>query len=63
MIFIAGNIPYVSEIAPLLIVIRLEEFGYAEATAIGTAMLLISFGLLVFVHVVQAWRRRRFGND
>lgn len=63
VIFIAGNIPYVSEIAPLLIVIRLEEFGYAEATAIGTAMLLISFGLLVFVHVVQAWRRRRFGND
>ena len=63
VIFIAGNIPYVSEIAPLLIVIRLEEFGYAEATAIGTAMLLISFALLLFVHLVQAWRRRRFGND
>ncbi|MGH6865485.1 MAG: sulfate ABC transporter permease subunit CysT [Methyloceanibacter sp.] len=63
VIFIAGNIPYVSEIAPLLIIIRLEEFGYAEATAIGTAMLLISFGLLLFVHLVQAWRRRRFGND
>jgi sulfate/thiosulfate transport system permease protein len=63
VIFIAGNIPYVSEIAPLLIVIRLEEFGYAEATAIGTAMLLISFGLLLFVHLVQAWRRRKFGND
>ncbi len=60
VIFIAGNIPYFSEIAPLLIVIRLEEFGYAEATAIGTAMLLISFALLLFVHFVQAWQRRRF---
>src|SRR5687768_9948157 len=49
VIFIAGNIPYVSEIAPLLIVIRLEEFGYAQATAIGTAMLLISFALLLLV--------------
>jgi sulfate/thiosulfate transport system permease protein len=63
VIFIAGNIPYVSEIAPLLIVIRLEEFGYAQATAIGTAMLLISFGLLFLVHLAQAWQRRRFGND
>jgi sulfate/thiosulfate transport system permease protein len=63
VIFIAGNIPYVSEIAPLLIVIRLEEFGYAQATAIGTAMLLISFALLFLVHLAQAWQRRRFGND
>jgi sulfate/thiosulfate transport system permease protein len=63
VIFIAGNIPYVSEIAPLLIVIRLEEFGYAQATAIGTAMLLISFALLLLVHLAQAWQRRRFGND
>ena len=43
MIFIAGNMPYVSEIAPLLIVIRLEEFDYAGATAIATVMLAISF--------------------
>jgi sulfate/thiosulfate transport system permease protein len=63
VIFIAGNIPFVSEIAPLLIIIRLEEFGYAQATAIGTAMLLISFGILLFVHLVQAWQRRRFGHD
>jgi sulfate transport system permease protein len=63
VIFIAGNIPFVSEIAPLLIIIRLEEFGYAQATAIGTAMLLISFALLFFVHLVQAWQRRRFGHD
>jgi sulfate transport system permease protein len=63
VIFIAGNIPYVSEIAPLLIVIRLEEFGYAQATAIGTAMLLISFALLLLVHAAQAWQRRRFADD
>ena len=63
VIFIAGNIPFVSEIAPLLIVIRLEEFDYAGATAIATAMLLISFLLLLFVHLVQSWQRRRFGHD
>ncbi len=63
VIFIAGNMPFYSEIAPLLIIIRLEEFGYAQAAAIGTAMLMISFGLLLFVHLVQAWQRRRFGND
>ena len=62
VIFIAGNIPFVSEIAPLLIVIRLEEFSYEQATAIGTAMLLISFALLFFVHLIQAWQRRRFGQ-
>ena len=62
VIFIAGNIPFVSEIAPLLIVIRLEEFSYEQATAIGTAMLLISFALLFFIHLVQAWQRRRFGQ-
>jgi len=63
VIFIAGNMPFISEIAPLLIIIRLEEFSYPQAAAIGTAMLMISFGLLFFVHLVQAWRRRRFGND
>jgi sulfate/thiosulfate transport system permease protein len=62
VIFIAGNMPYVSEIAPLLIIIRLEEFGYAQAAAIGTAMLLISFAILLFVHLVQAWSRKRFGQ-
>jgi sulfate transport system permease protein len=62
VIFIAGNMPFYSEIAPLLIIIRLEEFSYAQAAAIGTAMLMISFGLLLFVHLVQAWQRRRFGN-
>jgi sulfate transport system permease protein len=62
VIFIAGNIPFVSEIAPLLIIIRLEEFGYAQAAAIGTAMLMISFSILLFVHLVQAWQRQRFGQ-
>jgi sulfate transport system permease protein len=62
VIFIAGNMPYVSEIAPLLILIRLEEFSYPQAAAIGTAMLMISFAILLFVHLVQAWARRRFGQ-
>ena len=55
VIFIAGNIPYVSEIAPLLIVIRLEEFDYAGATAIATVMLAIAFLLLLAINLVQAW--------
>lgn len=62
VIFIAGNMAFKSEIAPLLIIIRLEEFGYAQAAAIGTAMLLISFAILLFVHLVQAWSRKRFGQ-
>ncbi|MBK5197031.1 MAG: sulfate ABC transporter permease subunit CysT [Methyloceanibacter sp.] len=62
VIFIAGNLPFISEIAPLLIIIRLEEFSYPQATAIGTAMLLISFGILFLVHLVQAWQRRRFAQ-
>jgi sulfate transport system permease protein len=62
VIFIAGNIPFVSEIAPLLIVIRLEEFSYAQATAIAAAMLFIAFAVILFVNLVQAWQRRRFGQ-
>nr|WP_321457041.1 sulfate ABC transporter permease subunit CysT [uncultured Cohaesibacter sp.] len=63
VIFIAGNIPYVSEIAPLLIVIRLEEFNYAAATAVGVVMLSISFMMLLLINLIQAWSRRRFGHD
>jgi sulfate transport system permease protein len=59
VIFIAGNLPYVSEIAPLLIIIRLEEFDYAGATAIGTIMLLASFAMLLVINLVQSWARRR----
>ena len=62
VIFIAGNIPFVSEIAPLLIVIRLEEFSYAQATAIAAAMLFIAFVVILLINLIQAWQRRRFGQ-
>jgi sulfate transport system permease protein len=62
VIFIAGNIPYVSEIAPLLIVIKLTEFNYAGATAIATVMLAISFALLLAINLLQTWSRRRMGG-
>ena len=61
VIFIAGNIPYVSEIAPLLIVIKLEEFNYAGATAIAAVMLVLSFVMLFLINLIQAWSRRRYG--
>ncbi len=61
VIFIAGNLPYVSEIAPLLIVIRLEEYDYPAATAIATIMLALSFVMLLFINLVQAWSRKRYG--
>lgn len=62
VIFIAGNIPMRTEIAPLLIVIRLEEFNYDAASAIGIAMLMISFVMLLFINLIQIWSRRRIGN-
>ena len=62
VIFIAGNIPYVSEIAPLLIVIKLTEYNYAGATAIATVMLAISFLLLLAINLLQTWTKRRLGN-
>lgn len=58
VIFIAGNIPNVTEIAPLLIVIRLEEFDYNGAVAIALAMLAISFALLLLINLIQVWSRR-----
>jgi len=61
VIFIAGNIPYVSEIAPLLIVQKLEENNYAGATAIAVIMLVISFLVLLLINAVQALSRRRMG--
>ncbi|WP_085044220.1 sulfate ABC transporter permease subunit CysT [Ensifer aridi] len=61
VIFIAGNLPYVSEIAPLLIIIRLEEFNYAAATAIASVMLLLSFFMLLVINMIQAWSRGRYG--
>lgn len=62
VIFIAGNVPMVSEIAPLLIVIRLEQFDYAGAAVVATIMLLLSFSLILLVNLIQASARRRFGD-
>ena len=59
VIFIAGNMPFESEIAPLLIVTQLEQFDYAGATAIAVIMLLVSFSMLLFINLIQAWSRRR----
>jgi sulfate transport system permease protein len=58
VIFIAGNMPMVSEIAPLLIVIKLEQFDYAGAAAIGVIMLAASFLILLVINLVQRWSRR-----
>ncbi len=62
VIFIAGNIAYVSENAPLLIVVKLEQYDYAGATGIATIMLAISFSALLAINLIQAWSRRRFGH-
>lgn len=62
VIFIAGNSPYVSEIVPLVIVQRLEEYDYAGATGVAVAMLAISFAVLFAINLIQAVGRRRYGN-
>ena len=62
VIFIAGNLPLKTEIAPLLIVIKLEEFNDTGAAAIGIAMLMISFAMLFVINALQVWSRRRIGN-
>ncbi len=59
VIFIAGNMPYKSEIAPLLIVTQLEQFDYPGATAIACVMLVASFSMLLLVNMLQAWRAKR----
>jgi sulfate transport system permease protein len=59
VIFIAGNMPMKTEIAPLLIVIKLEEYDYAGAAAVGLAMVLISFGSLVLINALQGYLARR----
>jgi len=56
VIFIAGNMPMISEIAPLLIVVKLEQYDYAGAAAVGVAMLLISFLLLLLINLLQRWK-------
>lgn len=59
VIFIAGNLPMVSEIAPLLIVIKLEQFDYAGAAAVGVVMLTIAFALLFVLNMLQTWMQAR----
>ena len=62
VIFIAGNLPFKSEIAPLLIIIRLEEFNYPAATAIAAILLAISFLMLFIINILQSWSQRRYGH-
>ncbi|QPK63501.1 sulfate ABC transporter permease subunit CysT [Methylomonas sp. LL1] len=62
VIFIAGNMPYISEVVPLLIITKLEQYDYAGATAIGLTMLVLSFVLLLLINSLQGWIRRRGGQ-
>lgn len=62
VIFIAGNMPYVSEIAPLMIITELEQYDYPAATAIAAVMLVASFLLLLVINLLQVWARRRIGG-
>lgn len=62
VIFIAGNQPFKTEIAPLMIISRLEEYDFAGATTIAVIMLVISFLILFLINVVQAWASRRTGR-
>jgi len=61
VIFIAGNLPFKTEITPLLIIIKLEEYNYAAATAIAAIMLVISFVMLLVINLLQSWSRKRYG--
>ena len=61
VIFIAGNMPMISEITPLIIIGKLEQYDYAGATAVAVVMLGISFILLLIINALQAWQRRRSG--
>lgn len=61
VIFIAGNVPLVSEITPLIIIGKLEQYDYAGATAVATVMLGISFVLLLVINALQSWQRNRTG--
>lgn len=62
VIFIAGNMPMVSEITPLIIITKLEQYDYAGATAVAAVMLVISFVLLFAINGFQWWTNRRFGH-
>ncbi|MCX7214158.1 MAG: sulfate ABC transporter permease subunit CysT [Burkholderiales bacterium] len=62
VIFIAGNMPMISEITPLLIITKLEQYDYAGATAIAVVMLVAAFVLLLVINLLQAWARKRQGG-
>jgi sulfate transport system permease protein len=62
VIFIAGNMPMISEITPLIIISKLEQYDYAGATAVAVVMLVISFVLLFIINALQGWQRRRSGG-
>ena len=61
VIFIAGNMPMVSEITPLIIIGKLEQYDYAGATAVATVMLVASFLMLLVINALQSWQRKRGG--
>lgn len=61
VIFIAGNMPMVSEIVPLIIIGKLEQYDMAGATAVAVVMLVLSFAMLLVINLLQAWQRRRAG--
>jgi sulfate transport system permease protein len=63
VIFIAGNTPLVSEITPLIIITKLEQYDYVGATAVAAVMLLLSFVLLLLINVLQAWSGRRMRRE
>jgi sulfate/thiosulfate transport system permease protein len=63
VIFIAGNIPMVSEITPLMIISKLEQYDYAGATAIAVVMLVTAFALLLLINLLQAWTNERTGRN
>src|SRR4051812_30717046 len=63
VIFIAGNVPMVSEITPLIIIGKLEQYDYAGATAVACVMLLFSFVLLLVINALQSWQRKRAGAN
>jgi sulfate transport system permease protein len=63
VIFIAGNMPMVSEITPLLIIIKLEQYDYAGATSVAVVMLVLSFALLLLINLLQWWSSRRMGRS
>jgi len=63
VIFIAGNMPMRTEITPLLIITKLQEYDYAGATAIAVAMLVVSFALLLPINLLQSWSSRREGKE